>query len=148
MPPPPFPGKKEVGGRGRAVARGGRLAVRRLRRDHLMILAPGGGAEPEGHGRGEHAEARPRVEEEETAHVAVVRGANPPGGSVAVEGHLALGPRRPLGASGLLDEQARDAEHQDEAGHRPADEAVLPWRSSRQRRTLWTRSRPLNGLVM
>src|SRR5439155_22998745 len=106
-----------------------------------------GEAEPAGHGRREHAEARPRVEEEETAHVPVERGADPPGGSVAVEGHPALGPGRPFGASGLGEEHARDAEQQDEPGHRPAA-AVLPWRSSRQRRTLWTRSRPLNGLVM
>src|SRR5881296_2456967 len=109
-----------------------------------MILAPRSEAEPAGHGRREHAEARARVEEEETGHVAVERGAHPPGGSVAVEGHLALGPGRPLGASGLGEERARDGEQQGEPGHRLADDAAPPWRSSRQRRTLWTRSRPLN----
>ena len=76
----------------------------------LMILALRGQAEPAGHGRREHAEARPGVEEEETAHGTVQRGADPPGGAVAVEGHLALGAGRPLGSSRFGEENARDAE--------------------------------------
>ena len=59
------------------------------------------------------------------------------GGSIACRRKLTLN-RMVEGddASGLGEERARDAEQQDEPGHRLADEAVLPWRSSRQRRTL------------
>src|SRR5262249_30842994 len=102
-----------------------------------------------GRGGGEDAVGRARVEEEDARQLAVEGRVHEPGRAVAVEPDLAVAAAGPL-ATGR-DGHREQGERGDggPTGHgAPGACAAAAFFSSRQRRTLRTRSRPLNGFVM
>src|SRR5206468_12793203 len=97
----------------------------------------------------DHAVGGPGVEEELTLDAAIQGGADGPGLAVALERDLATPHAAPVRAPARCDQRSGEAEEGEEAPHRMAGgSGAAARRSSRQMRTLRTRSRPLNGLVM